>query len=679
MPGVQFEERNKDGMNSLFVTKFSPLNLREGATSCLNEAVQMAYDKERPGRLIQAHTRWGKSLIVRWIAYCMNYGYIDPGTGEVVDPTSSAHVLATPGKHLVEQMLNSKKWAGNLRLFGIEAPEMKRCAIGSTSSHRQIGANGERFFAVTIQQLTELDKTSILREWISWMRHKYGLPVVFHFDEVHFNNEQKPWGELVTKVQEYGALTIGWTATPQRADNGLIAGARIRLIGQDNGIESIVKNIRTDENGERWATIEDREVAVTDYEMLPDVAITFATGWNMNYILKVDHDFVDVELSELGIDGSEENALRLSDLSSSFIRKNAILRTVVESTVFVRLAVQSALRHLRTFRTVNPTAQILVFSNSDTTASAKMDKHANLIKKIFESEAPELKVLIDTGNIDNPGKGMAAFENGECDVLIVKRMGAVGWDVPNISVVVDLSVDRTPARCMQAWMRGATVDDKYPFKLFALILPQDAPSNEIFRDQIDREGGVSTVKDVSIIGSREEKLDENQRPVFVVKDVGHGDFLDSDLNFAPREMLGTVDWFMNEFPAVKGNYSQAEIASKLGGHLSAPNGNGYTDDGRTDKKADDLRSDVASNMDEYARMVLRYDPNNQAKYAMERKMLWGQLVDRCGGISRWPKDAGGQRVELKKINDLDLLEVMKNQSAIMLEHARRNGRNRDAA
>ncbi len=653
------------------MTVYSTKNLRIGVTECLDEAIQLVHDVERAGRLFQAHTRWGKTLAIRLLAYCMNYGYVDPETGEMVSPTSSVHVLVTPGKHLVEQALDDKKWAKNLETYEMDAPVMRRCSIAATDNYRQISTNGERFFAVTIQQLMELDKSPLLRQWVEHVTWVYKRPPIFHFDEVHFNNEIKPWGELVVKVQGYGGKTIGWTATPQRADNGVIPGARVSVRGQTDGKETVLKGIRIDEHGERWAILEDRQVSVTDLIIHPDVTITFARGWNLKYILKVDPDFIDMALEQLNIDGSSEGAKMLSDLSASFIRKHGILRQVVEDPAFIRYCANAVARAFARYE--NP--QVLIFSNADNKSTRGLDKHARLIKRIFQEEMPTLSMDIDTGNADDPGAAMKKFEDGGCDALVVKRMGAVGWDVPRIMIVVDLSVDRTAARCMQAWLRGATLNGSSV--VFTLIMPQDELALDIFKSEIDREGGNAELKDIAPIGTREEPIQPDERPFFNMGEPEHGDFVDSDRNTASRDEKPIIDWFMKTFPTVSHYYTQPEIAGKIDGKFKV---DGFPEDEpteRTDIRISDLQSTVSSNMDKYINgsgvynSTTRCNSRNGLSWDDHIKQCWHTFRLRCGGYTRFPKDAKGDVVEIKKLRDIELLEEMKKQSTIMAETVRR--------
>ena len=82
--------------------------------------------------------------------------------------------------------------------------------------------------------------------------------------------------------------------------------------------------------------------------------------------------------------------------------------------------------------------------------------HARRVVDILKRISPQFKCIIATSAASSEGiKALQRFQNGEGDVLVVKQMGGVGYDVPRLKVELDLSVVRTAASFVQRVARVA--------------------------------------------------------------------------------------------------------------------------------------------------------------------------------------------------------------------------------
>jgi superfamily II DNA or RNA helicase len=504
---------------------------RRGTREAILTALQRFGSGERT-LSINMPTRYGKTHTGRLITAIGTRGWITKD-GQVIAPFAAVNLWVTVNVMLRDQAASKDHWQ---KFNSVFRPSQNLIYGSITEGYDSLGKfvrnarpNDEDFLAVTIQQLHE--NIDIYVQWIESLAAQ-GLGVIVHFDETHLLNEDKPWGKIVKLITDAGGRIVGWTATPRRADGGIIPGFHPTFVGSETRDISVLKEIIY-QDSKRFGRFEDQIRQTTDYLLDADVNIPFTEAWNEGYLLKASWLPVDVDLTE--IDGENHEELRnvkLSQLMPSTCAKHSLYGKCARQTKTVRRAVALAYEQMLFWRRLSPRAAVIGYTVSD--RHGGRNEHANQIKREFLRLDPALKILIVTQNVDESAALLQNFEESDYDIILVKGMAGIGWDCARIQVVLDLSDVRQPATLIQRWMRGGT---PYNFHTaFSLIVLADQLNGQIFQECCTDLGGTASLTTAEIIDEEIRELEDRIRNPWVINGAKQGNFADSDNNQAAADL-----------------------------------------------------------------------------------------------------------------------------------------------
>jgi superfamily II DNA or RNA helicase len=421
---------------------------------------------------------------------------------------------------------------------------------------------------------------------------------------------------------------VVWTATPSRADGGIIPGFYTEIIDTSN----YTRWRKMDEltvDGIDMVIIGEEAAQKTRYAQIADVNVPFSEAWAEGYLCRISHQTFEVDLTKIKRKTDTREECKLSDLSESYIRNSGVLgRSLTDPIAFIP-ACEQALKYLRQHRELNPSAAMIVFSESDTAGVS--NRHAKAIKKALRRLDSSLKIDIATSKSeDAPDELLERFIDNDHDVIIVKDMAGAGWDCKRVKVVLDLSSTRQDASTIQRWTRGATPDGTNT--VMTLVAPNDALTRDIFHRWIAEEGGETAEVITELVAQflREKKPKEDKDLIFA-SDAAPSFFSDNDNQYASAERECVVDALLDAFPWALSQESRAGISQKL------QRKNIYIESDQTptldpiDKRIDALRDSVNALMDEIHRTIYwsLYNKLDNAAWGKTRQECYTELYKRA--------------------------------------------------
>ena len=184
----------------------------------------------------------------------------------------------------------------------------------------------------------------------------------------------------------------------------------------------------------------------------------------------------------------------LDDLDDDQIRR--AYREALRKPVVMDRAIRFFLTELRNRRTDPKQAKaagIIFVGNHEEEFDQWESEHAYRAKAIVGQLAQRLRCEVIVSADANAQNLLDDFLMENVDVVIVKQMGAIGLDAPNLKVALDLSNTRSRAYFLQRFMRIATrwAVDNYPDEPVlhgTYIAPDDRITRSLIEDLFDGTG-----------------------------------------------------------------------------------------------------------------------------------------------------------------------------------------------
>jgi hypothetical protein len=427
------------------------------------------------------------------------------------------HIIV-PWTSLSHQIVDAKK---NKRTFDFYKAygtnEPFRADIVETIPHHKYYTsytNRPTLFASTVQLL--LHNINVIVKSVEYAIQTTGMRPVFIIDEVQLMGAGLPWYEMIEKLIGAGAYIISMTGTERRSDKKNIIGFEFREVEgskKDPSAHKILKGVRTEDNGDKIASIALGTLSSVEYEIIPTgstpvpIAMAFDRGWCEGMDVKTfDFQFVDLASGEQFL---------VSQASLEKTRPN--LTDWLQSDECIRMAVQHVIgdliRRRISLNLKDAKAMFITLSDMDSVKKKKnkhtdegANYHARKIRNEFKrqfsllpqsirSKLGRVNAEICTSMLSNGEPDNAAMVklkrftltemdddgNEPIDVLFVKNMGVVGLDVPQLKTMANLCSNSADApTTIQANLRIVTKWEESSVNAL-LILPAHYHSLQ-FRD-----------------------------------------------------------------------------------------------------------------------------------------------------------------------------------------------------
>ena len=328
---------------------------------------------------------------------------------------------------------------------------------------------------------------------------------------------------------------------------------------------------------------------------------------------------------------------RLSDLSESAAR--GVLRYGLRDPAVIEGACRLLVNELRTKRRnikFNNTAGI-VFVGNDLPYDDGTNRHAEDVKGMLKSLAPELDCVVATSATEEASETITDFTKGVGDILIVKQMGGVGLDIERLKVCLDLSSVRAPASFVQRMTRICTVwkvgdGPEDVSRTGVYIVPDDCMARALFQQLVVAEGGgflSSVIEDLSLVGTIEPSDEpRSPDPAYAPLGVAVPDKLvDTQRKEVSGDMLDPVDSLTEMLPGLGLHHTKPEIGQAL---ISL----GFKNEGNSSK-------DVASEVKEAKPIPNQTKVHKQKKSQVSgvaRQLANRRFLERTGRQYRGGKD-----------------------------------------
>ncbi len=516
-------------------------------------AIQVIWDIVRTRRKSSATivlpTRYGKSDVIRASA-----------VGLMADNLASRAVILEPGSNLVTQILDTASIQVAVDRYSLPFGHGLHTFPVRDTPRRPFPprfAQGAHFIAMTTQMANS--NRDFFKEWILEERRRHGCPPVWYIDECHTGSRDNEWGKTVRALQDAGAFLVLLTATPYRTDQSQVEGFQYKEVGRDTLIARL--------GSELW------EQERIRYELTADHITTFKEAWDerpqaLCYLARVA---IEAPLRRYQTFTGESRGNRLlSELSYADALRT--LSRLVRDDDFVRESAECFIEVLGNRRAVFEETAGMVYVGSDAIGD-EANAHAMQVADALHEIDPDLNIIIATSANEDAAERLAAFQQGEGDVLIVKQMGGVGMDVPRVKVCLDLSTVRTlnafvQRVCRTATMWNPTGDPEDMVRTATYITPADAPAKELWNEFVEKEGGnAETRVTLEYLGEQEEALRNpqlNLPDTFVLAEgTAVGEMVDSQQRSAPGEQWSVVQKLTGILPELTKTRTEPELANIL--------------------------------------------------------------------------------------------------------------------
>lgn len=426
----------------------------------------------------------------------------------------------TPWKNLADQLTSSEKIEKTLQFYGARGykGEITTDSLSSISHHKywQYGqGDAPTLLASTIHLIHS--NICIVEQAIRYAYESTGMRPCYIIDETHLVGQERKWYDTASRLLEAGAYVVAMTGTEVRSDKKLAFGFTyepVINVEPKQQRSSVFKGKTTSEDGIQKYEIGIGSSITTEYKILPVgtepvyISTAFERGW-----------CAPLEMKLFDFSFKEKGGNRTSNVGDAkLIELQGITIQLLQSDECIIASVRFFLNELARLRQ-NPETKdakgMFITLSDEKHLIAKGDKlkderanyHARLIKKELKQQLsildPESRSVFGRMNIEictstdlngepdqNAANKLHLFtrtsidkETGDdpIDVLLVKNMGVVGLDVPELKVMVDLSNLSCCSPKIQANLRTTTVwSDK---QVTAINILPKLPENQKFAEQ----------------------------------------------------------------------------------------------------------------------------------------------------------------------------------------------------
>lgn len=417
-----------------------------------------------------------------------------------------------PWDLLPDQLTDPDRVADTLKRYCGRMPPWEVCVdrVQHIRSHRFYEREGGvlTLYAATLPLLYA--NLSMVLDAIEDSRERTGHRPLVALDEAHLTaggDKANRWGGAVERMADAGAYVVMLTGTSIRSDGRPVPGFRVSFSEQWAEQERRIRSKRVDpETGRVSHFIDTYKSTSRDGRQVPDYGMTWQDAWANGFLNQVNIHWADAEVT---VDGAKS---KVSELPAEVANK--ILREIVEDDLMVAEACRLAAAKLHVWREVYglPRTKMLVTTGADLDRDREDNYHPRNVRRVLDealvarfgaAKARNIRIeiatttLLDDGRPNAAKQKIAAFrgdkdaiaEVGEIDIIVVKTMGLVGMDVPELKVQVCLSTLRDGPMMLQERTRALTVWKEAEGRPSDLVLPFDK-ANQSIVEKMRSSGGV---------------------------------------------------------------------------------------------------------------------------------------------------------------------------------------------
>lgn len=413
------------------------------------------------------------------------------------------------------------------------------------------------FFAATIQ-LVNSNLDGFIR-WAVREKREHGVPLIVYFDEAHTGSTRNHWGNVVKLLLEAGAFVVLLTATPFRSDQERIEGFDWE---EKETTPVSISRPRVDTHGETVVDI--YEGRRTIYALKPDFEYPIRKAWDVDIppslckMTRLAYDF-DLETRDRLTD-EHIGRNRLSELPPH--RLVGEMGRMLREDKVIEFLCESMLTQLRDRRLDAPkTAAIVFIGNNEPGEEPGDERHARRVEDIIRSIDGRFDPIIATSSDARGAKKLREFQKGQHDILVVKQMGGVGYDVPRLKVELDLSTVRAAsayvqriARVARIWQPTDNPDDAQMTAVY--ITPDDALGAALWQFFIAGEYGETSLTNAEYVRTVQALQETDRQPrlgeTYIVDGVTTSDFYsDTQGQVSPGETLPVAQGVIRAAPPLQ--------------------------------------------------------------------------------------------------------------------------------
>ncbi len=425
------------------------------------------------------------------------------------------------------------------------------------------------FVSMTIQMANANVRRLI--EWVLWEKKQQGVPPIIFVDEAHTGSDQNEWGSTTRHLKEAGAIIVLLTGTPYRADSRRIEGFDFEVT---ETMPVTLSRNRRESHGKDVVDIYEGHRSVL--RLVPDFEYSLRQSWDLDNppaLCKMTRLAYDFDLSTFDrVTGEGRGCDTLSKLSPSRVagRLGEMLREEKVIEYFCDVLHTQLLDRQKDA----PESAAIVFVGNDRPNEDEGDNyHARRVVEVFGRIAPQFKCVIATSAASSEGvKALQRFQNGEGDILVVKQMGALGYDVPRLKVEMDLSVVRTPAayvqrvaRVARVWRTSPEPDDVQMTAVY--ITPDDILGAALWQNFIADQHGETSLTNVEYVKTVRATAGDVTPPTqegYTVDAVRNADFYsDTNMQVSPGDTLSVVQRVFGAMPPLQRLMSHPDVEKAL--------------------------------------------------------------------------------------------------------------------
>ena len=535
--------------------------LRPGQREAIDRIV-MNVRQEKPNTAIVLPPGYGKSDVIRVSATIL-----------MCQRLVSRALIIAPAETLRSQIIDAGQMRAAAERYklpsilggGIRTHEIKEFRLPFPPSRHRAAS----FFAATIQ-LVNSNLDGFVR-WVIREKQEWGIPPIVYVDEAHTSSTGNQWGNVVKALRNAGAFVVLLTATPFRSDHERIEG--FDWIEKETKPVSISRR-RVDIHGEAVVDIyEGRRIM---FALDPDFEYPIREAWDVDIppslckLTRLAYDF-DLDTRDRLTDEHIERK-RLSDLPPHRL-VGELGRMLREDKVIESLC-EAMITQLRIRRLDAPTTAGIVFiGNNEPGEEPGDERHARKVADIIRSIDGRFDPVIATSSDSGSAKTLRQFQNGRHDILIVKQMGGVGYDVPRLKVELDLSTVRAPsayvqrvARVARIWQPTDNPDDAQMTAVY--ITPDDVVGAALWQSFIAGEHGETSLTNAEYVRTVQARQESDREPdigeTYIVRGVTNSDYYsDTQGQVSPGETLSTVQAVKGIIPVLQRVWTDPDVEKKI--------------------------------------------------------------------------------------------------------------------
>ena len=618
-------------------------NFRGGQLGAIDTVSDLIKVGKKTGSVV-IPPRYGKTDVSRALAYELYH-----------DGVVATTIHLSPATYLANQVNE-----GRLEFKARYLPS--KPFPGDRIHARQDGwtVQGEVFLSLTTQAATRREDGSpkwFLRN-VARIRDKNpGKPVLVVIDEGHMFGESKTWGNFVDLAVEAGCVCWSFTGTPFRDDDCEIKGFDYEVVNQETITRWAVKTDRDEDSGEVKRLLQEIEEKKDHRVYKADFHVPLSQAFNENVLSQLS--FLTIASSWSTYLGEQKIEDKVALDSLPLEKQRELLRGATQDPRVIREGCEIFLSGWRQGQGG------MILTNADRSKNGNNDEHAMLVMGILRETARDkgipLTVDVATQNTEDRQRGesgggsvLKALKSGAIDVVIVKQMGAIGFDCHHLKHLLDLSTIDTVAGKLQAWLRVANAGE--PGRIITIgTRPRMNIWEEYLQPNIDEMKAAVSLQTVAadIVSETEipEASDtpEKTKPSHVLEEVGPGSAEDragNRFDFSDESYAEALR-MKERLPESTAGRTVEEIAAEI--ERNSPPSSEPMDDGPGVGEIDGIRVAIGGMVAKVMTRILK-------RLSLDYKPYYGQTISALWNVLRRRFGING---ELRTVRDLSKLRSLR--------------------